>query len=138
MTEKKIRILLAKGGLDGHTRGIKVLTRAFRDAGMEVIYTGEYQTVEGVVSAAIEEGVDVLGVSNMSSAHRFWMDDIMQELKKRGVDDICVVAGGIMAPEDIPYLESIGVSGNFGPGASLKEIIDHIVQRVQKERWKEG
>lgn len=134
---RKIRILVAKPGLDGHDRGALVLCRAFRDAGMEVIYSGLLPTPDQVVQMAIDEDVDVLALSLLNGAHMTAFPRVAQLLKDKGVDDIVIVGGGIIPPEDRGKLERMGITGNFGPGTSLKEIIDHVQTRVRKERWKQ-
>ena len=121
-----IRVLVAKPGLDGHDRGAKVLVRAFRDAGFEVIYTGLFQTPEMIASAALEEDVDVIGLSILSGAHLDLFPRIMGELRDSGVDDVLVVAGGTIPVEDIPAIRALGVSAVFGPGSRLGEIVDYI------------
>lgn len=125
-TERKLRILVAKPGLDGHDRGAKVIARALRDAGMEVIYTGLRQTPEQVVEAAIQEDVDVLGLSMLSGAHMTIVPKIMTGLREQGADDVTVVVGGIIPSEDVPKLKELGVAGVFGPGTPLQTIVDFI------------
>lgn len=134
--QKKVRILVAKPGLDGHDRGALVLCRAFRDAGMEVIYSGLLPTPEQVVQMAIDEDVDVVALSLLNGAHMIAFPRVAQLLKENGAGDIIIVGGGIIPPEDRKKLEKFGITGNFGPGTSLKEIIEHIENRVKKERWK--
>ena len=133
--ERKIRILVAKPGLDGHDRGALILCRAFRDAGMEVIYSGLLPTPEQVAQMAVDEDVDVVALSLLNGAHMTAFPRVVQFLKKKGGQGICVVGGGIIPDRDKPKLERMGITGNFGPGTSLKEIIEHIVERVKKERW---
>ena len=123
---KKIRVLVAKPGLDGHDRGAKVIARALRDAGFEVIYTGLHQTPEMVVNAAVEEDVHVIGLSILSGAHNALVPDIMEGIKKAGLDDALIVLGGIIPDEDIPILKQQGVHMVFTPGASLQEVVDYI------------
>jgi len=113
---KKIRVLAAKPGLDGHDRGIKVLASALMDAGMEVIYTGLRQTPAQIVEAAIEEGVDVIAMSILSGAHDYHFPKVMELLKERGIEDILVLGGGIIPDEDIPKLKEVGIAEIFGPG----------------------
>ncbi len=132
---RKIRILVAKPGLDGHDRGALVLCRAFRDAGMEVIYSGLLPTPEQVVQMAIDEDVDVVALSLLNGAHMVAFPRVVDLLRQKKASDIIVVGGGIIPPEDRIKLERIGVTGNFGPGTSLKEIVEHIEERVRKERW---
>jgi len=125
-----IRVLLAKPGLDGHDRGVKVIARALRDAGMEVIYTGLRQTPEQIAIAVEQEDVDVLMLSILSGAHNYIFPRIMEELKNRGISDILVMAGGIIPTEDIPGLKSLGIKEVFGPGTELKRIINFIKENV--------
>ncbi len=131
---KKIRVLIAKPGLDGHDRGAKVVAKALRDAGMEVIYTGIRQTTEQIVNTAIQEDVDCLGLSILSGAHVKLFPEIVELLKKRGGEKILIFAGGIVPSEDIPELESIGISKIFGPGTSTQEIIDFIKTQIGADR----
>jgi len=126
MPHKKIRVLIAKPGLDGHDRGAKVVARALRDAGMEVIYTGIRQTPEMIVQAALQEDVDVIGLSCLSGAHLELFGDVMDGLKKKGVSGVRVVAGGIIPEEDVPALEKMGVKAVFGPGAKTSDIAETI------------
>ena len=132
--QKKIRILVAKPGLDGHDRGALVLCRAFRDAGMEVIYSGLLPTPEQVVQMAIDEDVDVVALSLLNGAHMTAFPRVADLLKEKGAGNIIIVGGGIIPPEDRKKLEKFGISGNFGPGTSLKDIVSHIESRVGKER----
>ena len=125
-----IKVLVAKPGLDGHDRGAKILARALRDAGMEVVYTGLHQTPEMIVNAAIQEDVDVVGVSILSGAHMTVFPKIMQLLKERGVDDIVVLGGGVIQEDDIPKLKAIGVREVFNAEASTQELIDGIERIV--------
>jgi len=134
--QRRIRILVAKPGLDGHDRGALVLVRAFRDAGMEVIYTGLFATPEQIAQTAVDEDVDVVALSLLNGAHMTIFPMVVEELKRRGADRVVVVGGGIIPPEDAEILEKrYGITGNFGPGTPLKTIIDHITERVRKERW---
>lgn len=134
MSERKIiRVLLAKPGLDGHDRGVKVIARALRDAGMEVIYTGLRQTPEQIVTAVEQEDVDVLMLSILSGAHTYLFPRIMELLKNKGVTDILVLGGGIIPEEDIPSLKDIGIKGIFGPGTELKTIVDFIRSNVKQD-----
>ena len=126
MTDKKIRVLIAKPGLDGHDRGAKVIARALRDAGMEVVYTGIRQTPEMIAEAALHEDVDVVGMSILSGAHMALFPRVMDLLRANDMDDVLVVAGGIIPDEDGPALEEMGVRGVFGPGTRTDEIIDFI------------
>mgnify|MGYP000380344074 FL=1 len=130
--DKKIRVLIAKAGLDGHDRGAKVIAAALRDAGMEVIYTGLRQTPEMIVEAAIQEDVDVIGVSILSGAHMTIFPKIVNLLRERGVNDILVTGGGIISDEDIEKLKSMGVGNLFTPGASTQIIIDYIKSWVKE------
>jgi methylmalonyl-CoA mutase, C-terminal domain len=123
---KKLRVVIAKPGLDGHDRGAKVIARALRDAGMEVIYTGLRQTPEQIASAALQEDADVIGLSILSGAHNHIAPRLMQLLKEKGLDDVLVVIGGIIPDVDIPRLKEIGVKGVFLPGTPMQEIIDFI------------
>ena len=132
MTKKKIRVLAAKPGLDGHDRGIKVICYALRDAGMEVIYTGLRQTPEQIVQAAIQEGVDVIAMSVLSGAHDYLFPRVMELLKDAGAGDILVVGGGIIPAEDIPPLKEAGIKAIFGPGTSSHDIIQFIEENVAR------
>jgi methylmalonyl-CoA mutase C-terminal domain/subunit len=121
-----IRVLIAKPGLDGHDRGAKVLVRALRDAGFEVVYTGLFQTPEMIASAALQEDVQVIGLSILSGAHMALFPRIMDELLERGLDDILVIAGGTIPKADIPRIKELGVAEVFGPGTRLATIVDYI------------
>lgn len=132
MPERKIRVLAAKPGLDGHDRGIKVICAALRDAGMEVIYTGLRQTPEQIVSAAIQEDVDVIAMSCLSGAHDYLFPRVTELLKEKGVQDILVLGGGIIPEEDIPALKASGIAEIFTPGATTKEIIDFIRNNIRR------
>ena len=123
---KKIRVVIAKPGLDGHDRGAKVIARALRDAGMEVIYTGLRQTPEQIAAAALQEDADVIGLSILSGAHNHIAPRLMELLKEKGLDDVLVVIGGIIPEVDIPKLKEIGVKGVFLPGTPMQEIVDFI------------
>jgi len=129
---KKIRVLAAKPGLDGHDRGIKVLASALMDAGMEVIYTGLRQTPAQIVEAAIEEGVDVIAMSILSGAHDYHFPKVMELLKERGIEDILVLGGGIIPDEDIPKLKEIGIAEIFGPGTDTRDVVKFIKEHVKK------
>jgi methylmalonyl-CoA mutase C-terminal domain/subunit len=129
---QKIRVVIAKPGLDGHDRGAKVIARALRDAGMEVIYTGLRQTPEQIVSAALQEDADVIGLSILSGAHNHICPRVMELLKAQGLDDVLVVIGGIIPDVDIPKLRAIGISGIFLPGTPMQAIIDFITTHVRK------
>jgi methylmalonyl-CoA mutase C-terminal domain/subunit len=126
LTDPKIRVVIAKPGLDGHDRGARVIARALRDAGMEVIYTGLRQTPEMIVSAALQEDADVIGLSILSGAHMHICPRIMALLKEKGLHDVLVVIGGIIPDVDIPKLREIGVTGIFLPGTPMQEIVDFI------------
>ncbi|MFV9503647.1 MAG: cobalamin B12-binding domain-containing protein [Oscillochloridaceae bacterium umkhey_bin13] len=129
--ERKIRVLVAKPGLDGHDRGAKVIARALRDAGMEVIYTGLQQTPSMIIEAALQEDVDVIGLSILSGAHMTLLPKIMHLLKEQGMDDVLVVAGGIISDDDAAILkDEHGISAVFGPGASTHDIIKFIQERA--------
>ena len=123
---RKLRVVIAKPGLDGHDRGAKVIARALRDAGMEVIYTGLRQTPEQITAAALQEDADVVGLSILSGAHNHIAPQLMKLLKEKGLDDVLVVIGGIIPDLDIPKLKAIGVKGIFLPGTPMQEIIDFI------------
>ena len=130
MTKSKIRVLVAKPGLDGHDRGAKIVARALRDAGMEVIYTGLRQTAEQISSAAVQEDVDAIGISILSGAHNTIIPRICELLRAEGMDDVLLVVGGIIPDEDIPGLKQAGVSEVFQPGASTQTIVDFIKNNV--------
>lgn len=130
MIPKKIRVLAAKPGLDGHDRGIKVICCALRDAGMEVIYTGLRQTPEQIVQAAIQEDVDVIGMSVLSGAHDYLFPRVMELLKEAGATDIIVIGGGIIPEEDIKSLKDVGIRAVFGPGTPTTDIVQFIQQTV--------
>lgn len=124
--QRKIRVLVAKPGLDGHDRGAKLISMALRDAGMEVMYTGLRQTPEAIVNAAIQEGVDAILLSCLSGAHDILFPEIMERLKEKGVEDILVIGGGIIPKEDIPALKETGIEEVFGPGTKTSEIIEFL------------
>jgi len=119
----RLRVLVAKPGLDGHDRGVKVIARAFRDAGYEVIYTGVHQTPEEIVNAAIQEDVDLIGLSCLSGAHMFLFSEVVRQLRENDAGDIVVISGGIIPKEDIPKLKEAGIQEVFLPGTTLEEII---------------
>jgi methylmalonyl-CoA mutase C-terminal domain/subunit len=123
---KPIRVLIAKPGLDGHDRGAKVVTLGLRDEGMEVIYTGIRQTAESIAETAVQEDVDVVGLSCLSGAHGYYLPKVAQLLIEKGIKDVLVIGGGIVPEEDIPALEKAGIRGVFGPGSSIKDIADFI------------
>jgi len=127
----KIRVVIAKPGLDGHDRGAKVIARALRDAGMEVIYMGLRQTPEQIVGAALQEDADVIGLSILSGAHMHICPRVMELLKEKGLDDVLVVVGGIIPDVDIPKLQEIGIRGIFLPGSAMQQIIDFINANVR-------
>jgi methylmalonyl-CoA mutase C-terminal domain/subunit len=131
--EQKIRVLIAKPGLDGHDRGAKVIARAFRDAGMEVIYTGLRQTPEMIASAAIQEDVDAIGLSCLSGAHMYLFPKVIELLRERGADDIVVFGGGTIPDEDITKLKAAGIAAVFTPGATTGEAITFVKENVRKK-----
>ena len=128
---RKLRVVIAKPGLDGHDRGAKVIARALRDAGMEVIYTGLRQTPEQIVEAALQEDADVIGVSILSGAHTYICPRMMQLVNEKGLDDVLVLVGGIIPDADVPKLKEIGISGVFQPGTPMQDIIDFIQRHVR-------
>jgi len=134
MAEKKIRVLIAKPGLDGHDRGAKIIARALRDAGMEVIYTGLRQTPEMIASAAAQEDVDVIGLSILSGAHNTLCPQLMDLLHKKGMNDVTVLVGGIIPEADIPGLQQAGIAAVFLPGTSTLEIVEFVRQRASAKR----
>jgi methylmalonyl-CoA mutase, C-terminal domain len=138
MSERKIRVLVAKPGLDGHDRGAKVIARALRDAGMEVIYTGLRQTPEMITEAALQEDVDVVGLSILSGAHMALTPVITEHLQAAGLQDVILILGGIIPDEDIPELQRMGVTAVFGPGASTHDIVRVISEAVAARRAAEG
>ena len=129
---KTIRVIIGKVGCDIHERGALILARAFRDAGMEVIYLGRYQTAESVAKTAVDEDVSVIALSDHTGSMRYIAEEMMAALKKYDGMDIPVVAGGLIAKRDLPYLEKLGVTGNYGPGTPLPVVIEHIRQRVEQ------
>jgi methylmalonyl-CoA mutase C-terminal domain/subunit len=131
MAERKIRVLVAKPGLDGHDRGAKVIARALRDAGMEVIYTGLRQTPEKIASAVVQEDVDALLMSILSGAHDYLFPRVMELLKEKGVKDLLVLGGGVIPEEDIPSLKAVGVKDVFGPGTSTENIVKYVQENVK-------
>ena len=132
MAERKIRVLAAKPGLDGHDRGIKVICAALRDAGMEVIYTGLRQTPEQIVSAAMQEDVDVIAMSCLSGAHEYLFPRVTELLKEKGADDVLVLGGGIIPEEDVPSLKAAGIADIFTPGATTGDIIKFIKEHIKR------
>ena len=133
MTSKKVRVLIAKPGLDGHDRGAKVVARSMRDAGMEVIYTGLRQTPEMIAEAALQEDVDAVGLSILSGAHMALVPRLMELLRQQGQDSVRVLVGGIIPDEDVPRLKELGVVEVFGPGTSTRTIVDAVFQAVDAE-----
>ena len=129
--ERKIRILIAKPGLDGHDRGARVIARGFRDAGFEVIYTGLHQTPEEVVAAAIQEDVDIIGLSTLSGAHDYLFARVIELLKEEGAEDIIVIGGGIIPEEDIAKLKETGVKAVFTPGTKIEDAVAWVRKHVK-------
>ena len=127
--ERKIRVIVAKPGLDGHDRGVKIIARAFRDAGMEVIYTGIFQTTEMIVRTVVEEDADVLGLSILSGAHLHFAEEICKALREQAAKDVLVVMGGILPPPDVPKVKAFGVAEVFGPGTPTSAIVDFVRAR---------
>ncbi|KGG80622.1 cobalamin B12-binding domain-containing protein [Caloranaerobacter azorensis] len=133
MSERPIRVLVAKPGLDGHDRGAKVIARALRDAGMEVIYTGLRQTPEQIVAAAIQEDVDVVAMSILSGAHNHLFPKVVNLLREQGAEDVLVVGGGVIPDDDIPFLKEAGISEIFTPGTPTSAVIDYIREHVKRK-----
>ena len=131
MAERKIRVLVAKPGLDGHDRGAKIVARALRDAGFEVIYTGLHQTPEQIVATAVQEDVDAIGLSVLSGAHNYLFKRVLDLLKEQGADDIAVFGGGIIPPDDIQALKALGVKELFTPGTSTQDIIRFVRDNIR-------
>jgi methylmalonyl-CoA mutase, C-terminal domain len=131
MTERKVRVLVAKPGLDGHDRGAKIVARALRDAGFEVIYTGLHQTPEQVVATAVQEDVDAIGLSVLSRAHNYLFTRVLDLLKQKGAGDIAVFGGGIIPQDDIAHLKALGVKELFTPGTSTQEIIRFVRENIR-------
>jgi methylmalonyl-CoA mutase C-terminal domain/subunit len=131
MTDKRIRVLVAKPGLDGHDRGAKVIARALRDAGMEVIYTGIRQTPEMIAEAALQEDVDVVGMSILSGAHMALVPRVLELLRQNDMDEALVIVGGIIPDEDVPALQALGVQGVFGPGTPTDHIVTFVREHVR-------
>ncbi len=135
---KRIRIVIGKVGFDPHDRGILALLKAFRDAGMEAIFLGKFNSPDEVVRAAIDEGADVIALSDHCGVMRVIATDVMALLKEHDATDICVVAGGVIEDQDKPLLEAMGVTGNYTAGTPFEVIVDHIEGRVRRERWGEA
>jgi methylmalonyl-CoA mutase, C-terminal domain len=133
MADKRIRVLIAKPGLDGHDRGAKIIARALRDAGMEVIYTGLRQTPEMIVSAALQEDVDVIGLSILSGAHNTLVPQLLDLLKQKGMNDVAVLLGGTIPEADIPGLKAAGVAEIFLPGASTQDIVTFVREHAPRK-----
>jgi len=138
VTERPIRILLAKVGLDGHDRGVKVVARVLRDAGMDVIYTGLHRTPEEVVAAALQEDVDVVGVSILSGAHMTLLSRLVEQLRAAGAGDTLVVAGGVIPDEDVPELERMGVAAVVGQETPLDVVVERVRRLAAARREEEG
>jgi len=136
MKERPMKILIAKVGLDGHDRGAKIIVRALRDAGFEVVYTGLHQTAENVVNMALQEDVDAIGISILSGAHMTYFPKILKLMKEKGMDDVLLFGGGIIPDEDAKVLESMGVGRLFGPGTPIEEIINYLRDWYEKHRLK--
>ncbi|MFC4425946.1 cobalamin B12-binding domain-containing protein [Deinococcus navajonensis] len=134
MEDRRIRVLIAKPGMDGHDRGAKVVARALRDAGMEVIYTGLRQTADMIVNAAVQEDVDAIGLSVLSGAHMHYFREVMSLLREKGATDIIVFGGGIIPDQDLPVLEELGVGRVFTPGASTQDAAQYLREAVA-QRW---
>ncbi len=129
--KRRLRVLLGKPGLDGHDRGVKVIARGFRDAGFEVIYTGLHQIPEQIVNAAVQEDVDMVGLSCLSGAHLHLFSEVVKGLRERGAGDVTVIAGGIIPDEDIPALKEAGVKAVFQPGTTIQSIVDWVNENVK-------
>ena len=134
MTTRPIRVLIGKPGLDGHDRGAKVVARALRDAGFEVIYTGIRQTPEQIVQAAVDEDVDVVGLSSLSGAHNEFFPEVVRLLREHGADDVLVIGGGVIPPDDAARLKEAGIAAIFGPGTPTREIVEFIREHVAAAR----
>jgi methylmalonyl-CoA mutase C-terminal domain/subunit len=128
--KKRIKVIMAKPGLDGHDRGAKLLARVFAEAGMEVVYTGLRQTPEMIVAAALQEDADVVGLSSLSGVHNYFFPRVVELLKEKGLDDVLVVGGGIIPDEDVPGLKDLGVAAIFGPGTRTEDIVKFIEEKV--------
>ena len=132
--ERKIKVLITKVGLDGHDRGAKVVSSLFKEAGMEVIYLGMYQTPEAIIKAAVDEDVDVIGVSYLSGEHLIFTPKIVEEMKKNNLDDVLLIAGGTFPAEDIPVMKEMGIDEVFGAGSLTEPIIQYIHEHVREKR----
>jgi methylmalonyl-CoA mutase C-terminal domain/subunit len=132
--KRRLRVLVAKPGLDGHDRGARIIARAYRDAGFEVVYTGLHQTPEEIVEAAIQEDVDMIGLSSLAGAHMYLFPRVVELLKQRGADDIVVCGGGIFPEEDIPKLKKAGIKEIFTPGTPLSEVVTWVEENVEARR----
>jgi len=132
--ERRVRVMVAKPGLDGHDRGARIIARAYRDAGFEVVYTGLHQTPEEIVEAAIQEDVDMVGLSSLAGAHKYLLQAVVDLLREKGAGDIVVCGGGIIPDDDITKLKSIGVKEIFTPGATLDEIVSWVRENVTPRR----
>ena len=130
-SERKLRVLIGKPGLDGHDRGVKIIARGFRDAGFEVIYTGLHQTPEQIVTAAIQEDVDLVGLSCLSGAHMHLFSEVVKQLRENGAGNIPIIGGGIIPDEDIPKLKAVGVKEVFLPGAPIHEIVEWVKDNIE-------
>ena len=138
MADRKLRVLVAKCGLDGHDRGVRVIARAFQEAGFEVIYTGLHQTPEAVVEAALQEDVDAIGVSVLSAAHMTLFPRILELLKKNGADRVLVTGGGIIPKEDLEQLKKLGTGELFTPGTPIEDCVQYVRDEVARRRVREG
>ena len=132
--ERRVRVMVAKPGLDGHDRGARIIARAYRDAGFEVVYTGLHQTPEEIVEAAIQEDVDMVGLSSLAGAHKYLLQAVVDLLREKGADDIVVCGGGIIPDDDIKKLKAIGVKEIFTPGTTLDEIVSWVRESVTPRR----
>ncbi len=133
MSEKKIKIIVAKPGLDGHDRGAKLLARIFSEAGMEVVYTGLRQTPEMIINTALQEDADVVGLSSLSGVHNYFFPEVVKQLKEKDLGHVLVVGGGIIPEEDVPGLKKAGVDEIFGPGTSTEKIVSYIKENVKSK-----
>ncbi len=131
--ERKIKVIIAKPGLDGHDRGAKLLARVLAEAGMEVVYTGLRQTPEMIVETALQEDADVIGISSLSGVHNYFFPRVVELLREKGLHDVMVIGGGIIPPDDIEYLKSVGVAEIFGPGTPTYQIVEFIKNNCRKK-----